>query len=248
MEILGIDVGGSGIKATVVDSENGTFVAERHRIETPQPSKPEAVINVIEKLIEHFEWNGPIGCTFPAIVKQGIAYSAANIDQAWIGTNVARLIADRCSCQVEVINDADAAGLAEMKFGQGRAQAGTVLMLTIGTGIGSALFYNGVLVPNTELGHLEIRGKIGEARASDRVRSEKDLSWKKWGKRLNEYLQHVEFLFSPNLIVLGGGVSKKFDKFSEYLDLKSEIVPAELRNDAGIIGAAMAAVDKIDIR
>lgn len=245
MEIMGIDIGGSGIKGAPVDTEKGALVNDRFRIPTPHPAKPEAVTDVVAEIIRNFEWNGPIGCTFPAIMKSGVAYSAANVDDDWIGTDAQRLIQRKTGDPVLVINDADAAGIAEMRFGAGRGKKGVVIILTLGTGIGSAIFIDGHLLPNTELGHLEIRGKDGEHRASDKVRSDKNLSWKKWAKRVNEYIQHVEYLFSPDLFIIGGGVSKKYDKYFPYLDLHTEIVPAQLRNEAGIIGAALAAEDLV---
>jgi polyphosphate glucokinase len=241
MQILGIDIGGSGIKGAPVDIENGLLVAERHRIPTPQPSLPDDVGEVVAEIARHFDWKDPIGCTFPAIIKDGVAYSAANVDKSWIGTDGQTLITEKTGCPTIIVNDADAAGIAEMEFGAGRGEKGLVIMLTLGTGIGSALFINGMLVPNTELGHLEIRGKDAEARASDRAREEKDLSWEKWAERLDEYFQRVEFLFSPDLFIIGGGVSKKHDKFLPLLHTHARIVPAELLNDAGIVGAALAA-------
>ncbi len=245
MDVMGIDIGGSGIKGAPVDVVKGELVAERYRIPTPQPSKPDAVAEVVGEIVRHFNWQGPIGCAFPAIVQHGVTRSAANVDEAWIGTDAVKLFMDATGCPVRVLNDADAAGVAAMAFGAGQNQNGVVIMLTIGTGIGSAIFLDGKLVPNTELGHLQIQGKDAEHRASDRIRKEEDLSWKEWGKRLNEYLQHVEFLFSPDLFIIGGGVSKKHDKYFKYLDLQTPIVPAELRNEAGIIGAAMAARDLV---
>lgn len=241
MEILGIDIGGSGIKGAPVDVETGSFTAERYRIPTPDPSVPDAVAEVVAEIVKHFKWQGPIGCTFPAIVKHGVMHSAANVDNAWIGTDAQRLFQRTTGCPVLVLNDGDAAGLAEMKFGAGKGHKGIVFILTFGTGIGSAIFVDGTLMPNTELGHLELRGKDAEHRASDAVRQEKDLSWQKWAKRVNEYLQHLEFLFSPDLFIFGGGVSKKHDKFFHLLETKADIVPAQLLNDAGIVGAAMAA-------
>ena len=241
MEILGIDIGGSGIKGAIVDTEKGVFVDDRHRIDTPQPSTPDAVGDVVAEISEHFKWKGPMGCTFPAIVKKGVVYSAANVDDSWIGTDAHSLFHGKTGNPVHMLNDADAAGIAEMQFGVGREHDGLVFILTLGTGIGSAIFVNGELMLNTELGHLQVRGKDAEHRASDRVRQDKDLSWKKWSNRLNEYLQYLEFLFSPDLFILGGGVSKKHDKYLQYLETNAEIVPASLRNDAGIIGAAMAA-------
>lgn len=241
MQVLGIDIGGSGIKGAPVDIDTGEFIAERIRIETPQPSLPDAVGDAVAELARRFEWQGPIGCTFPAIMKHGVAHSAANVDKSWIGTNAQALIEQKTGCPTLVINDADAAGLAEMSFGAGKGRMGVTIMLTFGTGIGSALFLDGQLVPNTELGHLEIRGKEAEHRASARIREEKDLSWQAWAERVNEYLQRVEFLFSPDLFIIGGGVSKKYDKFFPFLELQAEIVPAYFRNDAGILGVAYAA-------
>jgi polyphosphate glucokinase len=241
MQILGVDIGGSGIKGAPVDITNGSMLAERHRIPTPQPAVPEDVADVVAEIVRHFSWEGPIGCTFPAIIKRGVAYSAANVDKSWIGTNGEELIHERTGLPVVLVNDADAAGIAEMEFGAGRGHSGEVIMLTLGTGIGSAIFVNGILVPNTELGHLEIRGKDAEERASDRIREEKDLSWEKWAERLQEVFDRIEFLFSPDLFIVGGGVSKKHDKFLPLLHTQAPIVPAELLNDAGIVGAALAA-------
>lgn len=243
MEILGIDIGGTGIKAAIVDVRKGEFVSERFRVDTPQPATPEAVTDTVASIGKHFGWNGPIGCTFPAIMKHGVAHSAANVDKSFLGTDVQRMIQRKTGDPVRVVNDADAAGIAEIKFGAGRGRNDVVILLTIGTGIGSALFTGGILVPNTEMGHLQLRGKIAEHRASDRVRRERELSYEQWAKRLNEYLNHVEFLFSPDLLIIGGGVSKKYEKYFKYLHVQAEIVPAQLRNDAGIIGAAVAAQD-----
>ncbi|GAB4510102.1 MAG: ROK family protein [Anaerolineae bacterium] len=245
MEILGVDIGGSGIKGAVVDVEKGAFITERFRIPTPEPSVPEAVAEVVREIIEHFEWRGPVGCTFPAVVRHGVIYTAANVDESWIGTDGHRLFQRVTGCPVVVLNDADAAGIAEMRFGAGVGHDGVVFVLTFGTGIGSAIFVNGSLMPNTELGHLQIRGKAAEHRAAESVRRAKELSWEKWARRVNEYLQYVEFLFSPDLIIFGGGVSKKHDKFFHYLQTETSIVPAQLMNDAGIIGAALAAQELV---
>lgn len=239
--VLGIDIGGSGIKGAPVNLETGELLAERHRIPTPQPATPEAVANVIAQLVTHFDWKSHVGCTFPAVVKNGVTYTAANVDQSWINADADSLFERKTGLQVHMLNDADAAGLAELQFGAGKGHEGLVMLLTFGTGIGSALMYHGVLVPNTELGHLEIRGKDAEHRASDRVREEKDLDWEKWGERVNEYLNRVEALFWPDLFIIGGGVSKKFDKFKGFLSTRAPIVPAMLLNDAGIVGAAFAA-------
>jgi polyphosphate glucokinase len=241
MEILGVDIGGSGVKGAPVDVKVGKLAAERHRIPTPQPATPEAVGEVVAQIAQHFDWQGPIGCTFPAIIKHGVAYSAANVDDAWIGFNGQELFQARTGCPVVLLNDADAAGLAEMEFGAGKGCEGVVIMLTFGTGIGSAIFINGVLLPNTEFGHMEIRGKDAEHRAADKIREEQKLSWKKWAKRVNEFLARMELLFSPDLFIFGGGVSKQHDKFFHLLETKAEIAPAKLRNEAGIIGAALAA-------
>jgi polyphosphate glucokinase len=239
--ILGIDIGGSGIKGAPVNVKTGEMLTERHRIPTPQPSKPEAVAEVVAEIVKHFDWKGPIGCTFPSVVKDGVMYSAANVDKDWIGTNGQALFEEATGCPVLAMNDADAAGIAEMEFGAGKGQMGVVFILTLGTGIGSAIFHKGVLLPNTELGHLEVRGKDAEHRASDRVRKDKDLDWEEWADRLNEYFGRLEFLFSPDLFIVGGGVSAKSEKFLPLLKTRAEVIPAQLLNDAGIVGAALAA-------
>jgi polyphosphate glucokinase len=241
MEILGIDIGGSGIKGAPVDTLKGELTNDRHRIPTPQPSVPDAVGDVVAEIVQHFGWTGPVGCTFPAVIKKGIAFSAANVDDSWIGTNGQKLIEQKTGCPVTLLNDADAAGLAEMKFGVGQGRDGVLIMLTFGTGIGSAIFVDGTLVPNTEFGHMEIRGKDAEHRAASRIRDEEDLSWKKWAARVNEFLQRMEILFSPDLFIMGGGVSKKHEKFFKYLDTTAEVVTAQFLNEAGIVGAALAA-------
>ena len=241
MEILGIDIGGSGIKGAPIDIKKGELTADRYRIPTPQPSVPNDVADVVAEIARNFTWQGPIGCTFPAVVKNGITYTAANVDDTWIGTNAQELLQKKTGCPVLVVNDADAAGIAEMEFGAGKGRKGVTIMLTFGTGIGSAIFINGVLVPNTEFGHMEIRGIDAEDRASDRIRKEEDLSWKKWAIRVNEFLDQMEALFSPDLFILGGGVSKKHSNYLHLLNTRAEIVPAQSLNEAGIIGAAMAA-------
>jgi polyphosphate glucokinase len=241
MERLGIDVGGSGIKGAPVAVHEGTLTRKRFRLSTPQPATPEAVADTVAAIVAHFKWKGPIGCAFPAVIKGGIAYSAANIDRAWIGTNGEQLFQRKTGCAIRLLNDADAAGIAEMTFGAGKGQMGVVLMVTLGTGIGSALFLDGQLVPNTELGHLEVRGKQAERRASDRVREKKHLSWKRWAAKVDEYLDYLERLFSPDLFIIGGGVSKKHAKFLPLLRRHVPVVAAQLRNDAGIVGAALAA-------
>jgi polyphosphate glucokinase len=238
--VLGIDIGGTGIKGAPVDTRSGQLLADRHRILTPHPATPDAVSNVVAELARFFEWTGPSGATFPAIVKHGIAYSAANVDPSWIGTNAAQLFTEAFGGEVTVINDADAAGLAEVTFGAGKGRGGVVIMITLGTGIGSALFVDGTLVPNTELGHLKMGKKDAEQRAAESVREDENLSWKEWSARLDEYLLMVEALFSPDLFIVGGGISKKAEKFLPRLKVQTEIVPAQLLNEAGIVGAALA--------
>ncbi|WP_431910861.1 polyphosphate--glucose phosphotransferase [Nonomuraea jabiensis] len=236
MNVLGIDIGGSGIKGAPVDIEAGELVQERLRIPTPQPSKPDEVAEAVAEIVKHFGWSGPVGVTFPGVIKDGVVLTAANVDHSWIGVDAAALFGG-----ATVLNDADAAGVAEVTYGRGRGERGTVLVLTFGTGIGSALFTEGTLVPNTELGHLELRGKDAEHRASARAREEHELSWEKWAERVEEYLRHVEMLLSPTLIVIGGGASRKADKFLPHVHIDTPVVPAALQNEAGIIGAALAA-------
>lgn len=238
---LGIDIGGTGIKGAPVDVAGGALLVERTRIPTPQPATPAAVAGVVAEIARGFDWTGPIGATFPAVVRRGVVHTANNVDQAWIGTDAAALLSSAAGTTVNVLNDADAAGVAEMAFGAGQGRAGTVVVLTLGTGIGSAIFVDGTLVPNTEFGSLEVRGKAAERRAAESVRERKDLSWKEWAERLNEFLASLETLLWPDLIVVGGGVSKKAAKFLPRLDTRAEVVPAALRNDAGIVGAALAA-------
>jgi polyphosphate glucokinase len=241
MQILGIDIGGSGIKGAPIDVEKGVLVENRYRLPTPQPSVPAAVADVVVEIAKNFGWEGSIGCTFPAVVKKGITYTAANVDKAWVNFNGQELLEKKTGCPVLLLNDADAAGLAELKFGAGKDRHGVVIVLTFGTGIGSAVFVDGCLVPNTEFGHMEIRGKDAEHRAADRIRTEKDLNWEQWAERVNEFLGRMELLFSPDLFILGGGVSKKHQKFLPLLHTRAEIVPAQLLNEAGMIGAAVAA-------
>lgn len=243
MELLGIDVGGSGIKGAPVDTETGELLTDRFRIPTPQPARPEGVAEVVGEIARNFDWSGPIGIGFPAVVRHGTTYTAANIHKSWIGAHAARLFHEATGCPVRVLNDADAAGIAEMRFGAGQGRDGTVMVVTIGTGLGTALFVDGVLVPNCEFGHIEIRGKDAEDRASDRVREDEKLSWKKWAKRFDEYLEALEALIWPDLFILGGGASRKFEKFAKYLSVRAEVVPAEMRNEAGIVGAALAALN-----
>ncbi|MFI7587305.1 polyphosphate--glucose phosphotransferase [Spongisporangium articulatum] len=247
---FGIDIGGSGIKGAPVDLEAGQFAAERLRIPTPQPSVPESVAGVVRQVVESFgETSGslPIGVTFPAIVRHGVTLSAANVDKSWIGTDADALFTETLGRPVHVVNDADAAGVAEVEFGAAKGVKGVVIMCTLGTGIGSALLLDGRLVPNTELGHLEIDGHDAEKKAADSARERDDLSWEKWAHRLQKYFSTVEALFTPDLIVVGGGVSKKSEKFLPLLDLDTPIVPAQLLNDAGIVGAAVLAAQSSDL-
>jgi len=236
---LGIDIGGTGIKGAPVDTTTGELIAERFRIPTPHPATPDAVAETVAQIAKHFDWTGPIGATFPAVVKDGVVHTAANVDDAWVGADAAGLLSRAAGAPVTVLNDADAAGMAEMEFGAGRGRMDTVVVVTLGTGIGSAVFSRGHLVPNTELGHLQIRGKDAERRAAESVREAKKLSWKQWAKRLNEYFAQLEALLWPDLIVIGGGVSKKSDKFLPLLQTRAETVPAQLLNEAGIVGAAV---------
>ena len=242
MQVLGIDIGGTGIKGAPVDLDTGQLVTERRKIATPQPSTPEAVTEVVKELAGAFGWTGTTGATFPGVVRAGTVASAANLDKTWIGTDAAAAFGKAIGTGVTVLNDADAAGLAEMTFGAGQGEHGTVLMITFGTGVGSALFTGGTLVPNTELGHIEIRGKDAEKRASERGKEAHGWSWKEWATRVDEYMQHMEALLSPDLIIVGGGISKESEKWVPLLTgVRARIVTATLQNDAGIVGAAMAA-------
>ena len=241
MHILGIDVGGSGIKGAPVETKTGQLIAERVRIKTPDKAEPEPVAQVVAQIAQSFEWKGPIGIGFPSPIKGGVAMMAANISGKWVGTNADDLFTKITGCSCTMVNDADAAGMAEMAFGAGRGQVGTVIMVTLGTGIGSAIFYRGKLLPNTEFGHIEIKGHEAESRASDAARQRDDLSWKKYAKRLNRYLMTMQKLFWPDLFIVGGGISKESEKFLPLLTIDIPVVPAQLLNEAGIIGAALAA-------
>ena len=244
MHILGIDVGGSGIKGAPVDTETGQLLAERIRIKTPKNGEPEPIAEVVNQIAQSFNWNGLIGIGFPAPIKGGVAMMAANVSEKWVGTNADALFTKVTGCDCTMINDADAAGLAEMTFGAGRGQPGTVIMITLGTGIGTAIFHRGQLLPNTEFGHLEIEGVDAEFRASDAARQRDDLSWKKYAKRLNQYLSTMERLFWPNLFIIGGGISKESEKYLPLLTIDTPVVTAELLNEAGIVGAALGALRK----
>ena len=240
MEILGVDIGGSGIKGAIVDTETGELKTERVRIPTPQPATPQAVAATLKKLVDTIGYKGPIACGFPARVVNGIVYTAANIDKSWIETPVEKLFSETVGSDVFVANDADVAGLAEMAFGAGREhKKGKVLIITIGTGIGSALFLDGKMYTNSELGHVILHGDSAERYCADSAREREGLKWKEFGKRFNEYLTHIEFILAPDIFILGGGASKKFDKFKDELTVKAKVIPAETLNLAGIIGAAI---------
>lgn len=242
MQVLGIDIGGSGVKGAPVDAANGEMLTERFRISTPQPATPEAVAAVVAQIAEHHGWSGPVGVAFPGIVRHGIVGSAANVDKSWIGVDGRTLFEHATGCPVSLVNDADAAGIAEISHGAGVGQKGVVMLLTFGTGIGSALFSDGRLVPNTELGHLEFRSMELETYAAGRVHEDLGLTYRDWGVRVGEALAYLEALFSPELFIIGGGISKYFDEFSADFDVAATVVPAQFRNQAGIIGAAMAAL------
>lgn len=245
MRVLGIDIGGTGIKGALVDVSKGALLTPRYRLLTPHPSKPNKVAATVAEVAEHFKWRGLIGCTFPGIVRDGAVYSAANVDAAWIDRDGQALLSHRTGNRVVLLNDADAAGIAEVKFGAGQGEKGLVMMLTFGTGIGSAMFINGILVPNSELGHLKIKGEDAEVRASDHARQIENLNWKKWAKRVDAYLAYLEALFSPDLFIIGGGVSKDAAKFMPHLHARARIVPARFLNEAGILGAALAAHQRL---
>lgn len=239
MQILGIDVGGSGIKGAPVDTITGELLAERVRIKTPDQAEPQPMAEVVAKIAQNFQWSGPIGIGFPAPIKSGVAMMAANISPKWVGTNADDLFTKVTGCDCHMINDADAAGLAEMEFGAGRGHPGTVIMLTLGTGIGTAIFHNGHLLPNTEFGHLDMKGKDAEHRVSAVVRENEGLSWKEYARRLNKYLLAMEKLFWPDLFIVGGGISKTSDKYLPLLNIQTPIITAQLLNQAGIVGAAL---------
>ena len=243
---IGIDFGGSGIKAAPVDLSTGEFSADRERIDTPEKSTPKAVAAVMAELLKKFEGSSSaVGVTVPGVVRKGgVIGSAANIDKGWIGTDADDLLSDTLGREVHVINDADAAGLAEVRYGVAKGRTGLTIVTTLGTGIGSALLYDGVLVPNSELGHLEIDGHDAESRAANAARKDEDLSWEKWAERLTTYYLTIEKLFSPDLIVVGGGVSKHALEFIPLIEINTEIISATLRNTAGIVGAAALAADK----
>lgn len=243
MKVLGIDIGGTGIKGAIVDTKKGILITERVRIPTPDPATPQAVIDTVIELVREFDYKGPIGCGFPAAVRQEIVKTASNIDKSWIGMNAAEQIRKATKCPTHLLNDVDAAGLAEMKFGAGVLQKknDTTMMVAAGTGIGTALFIGKKLVPNTELGFIQVKNMPGEHYAANSVRKAEDLSLEEWAGRFNEYLIKLESLFWPDLFIMGGGISKKFEEFENFLTLDTKIVAASTRNHAGIIGAALAA-------
>lgn len=239
--VLGIDVGGSGVKGAIVDTLTGAIVGARFRIATPDKATPQAMARIVARIVRHFSWQGRVGCGMPGPIKDGRVLALANLDKSWIGIRAPEVYSDACGCAVKVVNDADAAGLAEMRFGAGRTLAGVVVVTTLGTGVGSAVFVDGVLVPNTEFGQMQVNGKRAEERAAARIRKEHGLSWKRWSKYLDDYLHAVENILWPDAIIIGGGVSKKADKFFPLLTVRTPLYPATLRNEAGIVGAALAA-------
>lgn len=241
---LGIDIGGSGIKGAIVDTRTGELTTQRVRIATPKQSTPDNVAEVVVDLVKRANWTGIVGATFPAVIKSGVARSAANVDESWIGTDVDAVFSSATGLSVTVLNDADAAGLAEVRFGAAKGVDGVVILLTFGTGIGSGLFVDGRLVPNTELGHLELDGHDAEDRAAASVKDRQKMSYKQWAKRVQAYMSHVEALFSPDLFIVGGGVSKDSERWVPLLELQTPIRPAQLLNNAGIVGAAMAAAER----
>lgn len=245
MEILGLDIGGTGIKGAPVDAKTGELTRPRFRLRTPLPATPESVAQTAGEVVAHFGWSAAVGCGFPGVVQHGVVRTAPNLSTSWPGEDARARLEQATGCTVVIANDADAAGLAEMRFGAGRDRRGTVLVVTLGTGIGTALFVDGRRVPNMELGHIEIRGRDAEKRAAESVRVREGLSWKKWARRVDEYLKTVVALVNPELVIVGGGVSKKHDRFLPLLAVDVEIVPAQLRNEAGIVGAALLAAEEM---
>ncbi|MEJ7650148.1 MAG: ROK family protein [Nakamurella sp.] len=243
---FGIDIGGTGIKGGIVSLATGELIGDRFRIDTPQPATPKAVTKTAGQVAAHFDYRGPVGITFPGVVKHGTVLTAANVDPSWVGESLVDLTTPVMPGAVTVLNDADAAGLAEARFGAGRGRDGLVVMVTFGTGIGTALVHDGVLIPNAELGHIEVHGEDAEHRAAASAKERKGLSWEQWAERADEYLQKLEALLSPELFIVGGGVSKKADKWVPRLHLKTELVVAQMLNNAGIAGAALAAFEGIE--
>ena len=247
MRILGIDIGGTGIKGAPVELPSGEILAEHLHLPTPQPATPRAVSAVIQKMVRHFQFTGRVGVGFPGVIRQGVVGTAVNLSPSWVGKNAEKIFKKAVKLQVSVINDADAAGLAEVHHGAGKKEKGTVVLITLGTGIGSAVFIGGELVPNTELGHLPLHGKDAEKTASAKAREKHDWGWKKWSKRVREYLQLVEKLINPDLIIVGGGVSRRAEKWLPRASqgIRAKVVPAKLHNESGIVGAAMAAAKNL---
>lgn len=246
MELLGIDIGGSGIKGAIVDSKTGELKSERYRIPTPKPSTPDAVKKVVKQMVDHFQWKKAVGCSFPTTMVDGKCIHSGNLDKSWLNVQVDKLFKEECGLSFYVNNDADMAGLAEMSLGSGKEEIGLTIVITIGTGIGSGLFYEGKLIPNTEIGKmLHKNGDIIELYSADSIRKKEDLSLKEWALRFDELLEYIRIVFSPKLIILGGGISKKFDKFNKYLKTDVKVKVATFRNNAGIIGASMYAYDKM---
>jgi polyphosphate glucokinase len=241
MKTLGVDIGGSGVKGAIVDTRTGKLLSNRIRLKTPMPATPRDVAKTVARLARRLEWKGPVGCCMPGPLRHGTIMAIANLDKSWVGKNASEVFTRSCGVRVTALNDADAAGMAEMRFGAGKGARGVVVVVTLGTGIGSALFVDGRLVPNTEFGQIQIRGKTAEARASARVRKVEDLSWDRWSKRVNEYFLQLENLLWPDLIIVGGGVSRKAGRFIPHISTRARVVPALLRNEAGLIGAALAA-------
>lgn len=245
MEVLGIDIGGSGMKGALVNLKTGELTTERYRIPTPASRKPEDMANVFKQIVEHFNYSGPVGCGFPTIIKHGVCKSVSNLNKSWININAEQLFSKACGNPVTVINDADAAGYAVMHYGIGKGEQGLVIMITVGTGIGSGAFFNGKLIPNFELGQIPYKKhKKIEHYTADSIRKKEDLSFKVWGKRLNTFLELVDTIACPDLIILGGGVSKYYDQYEKHINIETPVKPAELGNYAGIIGAAAAVLDE----
>ncbi|MGC4072727.1 MAG: ROK family protein [Nibricoccus sp.] len=249
MNVLGIDIGGSAVKGAPVDTKTGKLLGDRYRIATPKKISPKELAKIVAKIAAHFQWKGPIGLGFPGVIRGATPTTSANLDKRFIGCDLAKLVSKATGSRVSVVNDADAAGIAEMRFGAGRKQNGTVILLTLGTGVGSALFYRGVLFPNSELGHFPLKGRDAEKYMAASVKEKEGLSWHKWGKRLSQYLQIVETILEPELIIIGGGVSADSDKYFKYLKTRVPVVPAQAKNQAGIVGAALwAAGESPDAR
>lgn len=251
MEILGIDIGGSGIKGAPVNTVTGELLAERLRFDTPQPATPGAVIDTMAELIKQFQWSGAIGVGFPAVIKNGVVHTAANVDPTWIGYDFQQGLERQTGCAAKILNDADAAGIAEITFGAGKERhKGMIMMITLGTGVGTAAFIDGALIPNLELGHMPFKGVDAETIVSDAAREREALSWKKWGRRVGRYLHQMELLLWPDLFIIGGGVSKKWETFAEYMqeEVNTPLVPAEFRNNAGIVGAALSAAHFSEVK